>query len=226
MRLQRYFKNGITLSIEMESSHYKSHWLAPLKSGTHACFFYTTHEEFFSIAVPFLQNSLTTIKERTLWILPPRFSFQDAKEILLRHLSLNLDAMLRLRRLLILPWDKWYGAELSTQDLLKRKKQILKETQRAGYEGLRILSHSPSKDSNYWKDFLLHEEAVSKSKLKGILYLCGYSLVDCPVPAISLIASNHTHCLIHHEQEWEWLLNQPSTNLYRSTSSGSTKHSS
>jgi len=193
----------------MDPNPSRPNWLAPLTVGTHACFFYTTSEEFFSIAAPYLAEGFGSLKERCLWILPPKLSFLKAKHDMQQYLSFDLDPLLKLRRFMMVPWEKWYGAEIAIQDLLRRGRHILKETLHDGFEGLRILGHSPDKSSAYWKDFLLYEETVGRSvRPKPFISLCGYSLIDCPAAAIPPIASNHSHCLIHHGSEWEWLTNK------------------
>lgn len=203
---------------KMQPPLIKPGWLESLKKdGTHACFFYTTEEEFFSIATPFLKEGLEGSRERCLWIIPPHISFVKAKADLNQKFEGSIEPLLRRRRLLLIPWDKWYGTELPIQDILKRSSRLLKETLNEGFEGLRILSHSPHRTSSYWKDFFLYEEALPKRlKEKPFVSLCAYSLMDCPAQAISSIALNHTLCLIHRGLEWEWLTHkniQSSCNL-------------
>ena len=188
----------------------KPHWLDSLDQGSHACFFYTTDDEFFAIALPFLKEGLEHSRDRLLWILPPNVSFAKAKQGLSERLQNDLEPHLRRRRLIMIPWEKWYGTEQSIQNLLKRGQQFLKEANNDGFEGLRILSHSPHRTSSYWKDFFLYEESFPKRfKGKPFVSLCAYSLIDCPAQAISSIARNHSLCLIHRGSEWEWLLNKP-----------------
>jgi len=191
----------------------RPNWLDSLAEANRACFFYTTEEEFFSIALPYLKECLENSRERFLWILPPQLVFSKAREELDKKIGSALDQHLRRRRFLIVPWDKWYGTERSIQDLLKKSDQILQEALHDGFEGLRILSHSPDRTSSYWKDFFSYEEASSRRfKNKPVISLCAYSLIDCPAQAISSIALNHSICMIHRGSEWEWLVNkQPST---------------
>jgi len=110
---------------------------------------------------------------------------------------------------MMIPWEKWYGTEVAIAELMKRSRHLLRETLKEGFEGLRILGHAPSRSSAYWKDFLVFEETIGRGvKSKPLLNFCGYSLMDCPAAAIPSIAENHTHCLIHHGDEWEWLLSE------------------
>lgn len=184
-------------------------WLDSVGPGTHACFFYTSEEEFGSIATPFLKEGLDNSRERLVWILPPTFSLVKAKEFLAGAIAQPLDFLLKRRRLILLPWEKWYGSEIAIQALLNRTIALLKETQQNGLDGLRILTHSPHRSSPYWKDFFLYEGSFpNRFRRKPILSLCAYSLIDCPAQAISSIALNHSLCLIHQGNEWEWLQNK------------------
>lgn len=205
---------------QMETFEENPDWLRPLTEGTHACFFYTTPSEFFSIAAPYFHAAFTSMKERTLWILPPHFTFQRAVAELQAFFNCDLETLMEMRRLVIIPWEKWYGTEISIRKMVQRHLKILKETLRDGFETLRVLSHSPAKSSPYWKDFLLYEESASRgAKTKPLISLCGYSLIDCPAAAISPIAANHSLCLIHHGEEWHWL-STPASNLLQSFSVG------
>lgn len=186
----------------------KPGWLESLNKGSHACFFYTTGEEFLAIASPYLHKGFEITKERCLWILPPG-------QALDRKLIDRFEIHLKRRQLMLIPWENWYGTERSIQDLLKRTQRHLKEALEEGWKGLRILSHSPHRTSPYWKDFFLYEEALPK-RLRSLPFisLCAYSLIDCPAHAISSIALNHSLCLIHRGNEWEWLMNKPANQLH------------
>lgn len=191
----------------MRGVEQNSKWLNPLQDGSHACFFYTTEEEFAEITVPYVMESLNSMKERFLWVLPPRFSLMWGKQWLEEKLGFDVDTWIRLKRLMIYPWEKWYGKEIPIQDLLHLGRCMMKKTVRAGFERIRILSHAPAKTSPYWKDFLTFESLLAKKNTKGkpFISLCAFSLIDCPVQAISSIAESHSLCLIHHGSEWEWL---------------------
>lgn len=194
----------------MEPLANRPNWLDSIRKGTHACYFYTTDEEFFAIAAPYLTENLEqTSRERLLWILPPSYSFSRGREVLEKELGGCVEAHLKRRRLIILPWDRWYGLEVSTQELLKRAKLLLEETLTAGFESLKILTHSPHRSSSYWKDFFLYEEAFPKRfGRQPVVSLCAYSLIDCPAQAVSSVALNHSLCLIHRGSQWEWLENK------------------
>jgi len=111
-----------------------------------------------------------------------------------------------MRRLILYPWNQWYGKEISTQKLLTLGRRIVKVTLKEGYESLRVLSHAPAKTSPYWKDFLSIRRLIAQKRGDNPFQtLCAYSLVDCPAAAISAVAENHNLCLIHHGSEWEWL---------------------
>lgn len=181
--------------------------------GTFGCYFYTTEEEFLSVAAGYIKEGLENSRDRLLWILPSHLSFAKAKEALSEALKKDLDHPLKRRKLMLVPWEKWYGTEQAPQELLKKSQQILAQALQEGFEGLRILSHSPHRTSDYWKDFFLHEETLPK-RLKGrpVISLCAYSLIDCPAQAISSIALNHSLCLIHRGAEWEWLVNKETSN--------------
>ncbi|MBI4223441.1 MAG: MEDS domain-containing protein, partial [Deltaproteobacteria bacterium] len=185
-------------------------WLDSIEKETHACFFYTTEEEFFAIAGPYLQTGLEKGgQERLLWILPPNYSFARGKEALETEWGSSVEAHLRRRRLILMPWDRWYGLEVSIQELLKRARQLLDETLAAGFQSLKILTHSPHRSSSYWKDFFIYEEAFPKRfGRRPVVSLCAYSLIDCPAQAVSSVALNHSFCLIHRGSEWEWLENK------------------
>lgn len=194
----------------METSTGKPEWLCPLTVGSHACFFYTTEDDFFFITAPYLKEALTSLRERTLWILPPHYSFSKAKADLQKFIPLDLNTLLEMRRLILVPWENWYGTEMPVRKLLMRHFRILKETLKEGFDTLRILSHAPAKESHYWREFLLYQESLSRSlKPKPFIFLCGYSLIDCPSAAISSIAANHNMCLVQHGSEWEWLSYRP-----------------
>lgn len=194
----------------MNPAPQKPLWLDSVGPGTHACFFYTTEEEFFSIATPFLKEGLEDSREKLLWILPPNFSLAKARGFIEEMLAPSFDLLIKRRRLLLLPWDKWYGSELAIQTLLMRTQQMFKEALQMGFDGLRILTHSPHRSSSYWKDFFLYEESFPKRfGRKPVVSLCAYSLIDCPAQAISSIALNHSLCLIHQGSEWEWLVQKP-----------------
>lgn len=194
----------------MIPSSRKPEWLAPLIEGKHACFFYTTKEEFLDVAVHYLNESFSNPVERALWILPPNTSLLRAKEELETGIGISLKSLIRSRRLLMIPWDNWYGKEISIQELLKLGRRILKDTLKEGFSFLRILGSAPAKASPYWKEFLIYEETVARglTKPKPFISLCAYSLMDTPTAAITSIASSHDLCLIHHGQDWEWLFNK------------------
>lgn len=188
----------------------KPEWLAPLIEGRHACFFYTTKEEFLEVALFYLNESLSNLLERALWILPPNTSLLRAKEELEDKIGTSLKPLIRSRRLLMIPWDNWYGREASIQEILSLGRRILKDTLREGFSRLRILGAAPAKASPYWKEFLIYEETVARglTKPKPFISLCAYSLMDTPTAAITSIAASHDLCLIHHGQDWEWLFNK------------------
>lgn len=193
----------------MEALSNRPSWLDSLGDGAHACFFYTTEEEFLSIVTPYLKDSLENSRDRLLWILPPTFSLAKAKEFLAETIVHPLDFLLKRRRLILLPWEKWYGSEMAIQALLNRTSELLKEAEQSGFDGLRVLTHSPDRSSSYWKDFFLYEESFpNRFRKKPVISLCAYSLIDCPAQAISSIALNHSLCLIHQGSEWEWLQNK------------------
>ncbi len=201
----------------MDPNPSKPGWLESLNRGSHACFFYTAEEEFFEISVPYLKKGLDETKERILWVLPPTLSFSKAKEDLMRQWNGRVEAYLKRRQLFLIAWERWYGTEQSTQDLVKRTQRLLQETLQEGFSGLRILTHSPHRTSSYWKDFFLYEEALPKRlKSQPFVSLSAYSLIDCPAHAISSIALNHSLCLIHRGAEWEWLTNKSSNQLHSS----------
>lgn len=191
----------------------KPEWLAPLTEGKHACFFYTTKEEFLEVARFYLSESFSNLVEKALWILPPNTSLLRAKEELEMEIGISLKSLIRSRRLLMIPWDNWYGKEVSIQELLSLGRRILKDTLREGFSCLRILGAAPAKASPYWKEFLIYEETVARglTKPKPFISLCAYSLMDTPTVAITSIAASHDLCLIHHGQDWEWLFNKEPT---------------
>lgn len=198
----------------MDPNPAKPGWLESLNKESHACFFYTTDEEFLSIALPFLKEGLEESREKCLWILPPELSFDEARNLLSQKLGSMLEIYLKRRRLMMITWDKWYGTEQSIQGLLKRGEQVFKQCLGEGFEGLRVLSHSPHRTSSYWRDFFLYEEAIVKRfRNKPVVSLCAYSLIDCPAQAISSIAMNHAICLIHRGSQWEWLKNKPTRSV-------------
>lgn len=194
----------------MESDGKNLPWLKFLQEGEPACCFYTTEEEFFSISLPFFQESLFEKNRRSLWILPPPWSFSDALKATELRFGTSLKALIKKRQLLMIGWDQWYGTEAPLNGLLKKTASHLDEALQDGYEGLSLFSHSPARSSNYWKDFYLFEEAISrKFSKKQLLSVCAYSVIDCPTSAIPTIARNYSLCLIHRGTEWEWLSHPP-----------------
>lgn len=198
----------------MSGEDYKPEWLDSLEEGCHACFFYTTQDEFFEITAQYLEEGFSLAKERVLWVLPPHLSIFIAKTRLEERMDKTLDAYIQMRRLILMPWENWYGKEISTQELLTLGRRILKITLKEGFEQLRILTHAPAKSSPYWKDFLALNEALSRKQNKGgYTIFCAYSLIDCPVVAIPLIAENHQLCLMHHGSDWEWFSESESPSI-------------
>lgn len=172
--------------------------LEGLRGGDRACFFYTTQDSFYAVAAPFLNRALKSVKERALWVLPPGESFVSGKKELQRHIRRDLDVYLYMRRLMILPWDQWYGREISVRSLLQLGRRMLKETLDDGYFGLRFLGHAPAKSSPYWHDFMVYQEDLVKARpLASLISLTAYDLRNTHLRAVTPLAADHDYCLIH-----------------------------
>ena len=181
-------------------------WLRELEETRQGCFFYTTEEEFVSISRSYIQNGIQNIKERILWVLPPHYSVKMAKGFLEAFYGEEVESFIRMKRLLLLTWNSWFGKNLDLKKVTRRSLQYALESYQAGFEGLRILSHAPSKYSEEWGSFLdYHKRLKTQKQRLPYISFTAYSLIDCPMTAISDIAEDHSLCLIHYGSEWEWL---------------------
>lgn len=189
-------------------------WIQELERTRHGCFFYTTEEEFVFISRDYIKEGIQNIKERILWVLPPHYSIRMGMELLEEKFGSEVESWIRMKRLLILTWATWFGQTLEPRKVTQRSIKYTREAYQSGFEGLRILTHAPSKYSENWNNFLEYQTSLKHySELPPYLSFTAYSLIDCPVSAIASIAIDHPLCLIHYGTEWEWLRTDSRTPL-------------
>ena len=198
---------------EKPMKHGRPIWLAALETGGHGCFFYTTPGELFEVAVPALKEGLTQTRERCLWILPPKISIREAKEVLGNTLKADVTPWIQQQKLLLISRDDWYPSPRLPFDaigILRRGKLLLDETLKWGFDGLRIINHAISARSPHWEDFLYLEHQLDrKFRGKPVISLCGYSLKELPMESLDLVTSVHSFNLVRHASDWHLLPQQP-----------------
>lgn len=183
-------------------------WLSHLNPSERACFFYTTCEELLELVAQYFNDSFASETDQAVWILPPGESRKSANRLLQEHSESDIDTRVGLKQLILIPWDEWFGQEVSTQSLLKLGRCMEKDALANGFERIRFLSHAPAKSSPYWKDFLAYEETVVKRRSVPHLSLTAFSLRECPATAIAKIAAAYHCCFIHYGSDWEWIENK------------------
>lgn len=181
-------------------------WIRELEKTRRGCFFYTTEEEFLSVSIDYIKEGTQNINERVIWILPPQHTIRMAMGFLEGAFGREAESLIRMKRLMLLQWNSWFGRELEPKRVMQRGIKYAKEAYQEGFEGIRFLSHAPSKYSESWGGFLEFQNSL-RGRTEKLPYLSftAYSLMDCPVTAIASIAEDHDLCLIHYGSKWEWL---------------------
>ncbi len=183
-----------------------SDWVKSLITGCHGCFFYSAESEYFQVINEFLSPAFSALHEKVLWIVPPHMNLSHATQTLQHNLKSNLKEWQKEKRLVILPWERWFGHgdQFDLQALAKKGRYTLQETLKEGYQSLRILTHALPRRSPHWEQFLKLEEWMDKKLYnKPMLSLCGYRLLDCPTESIPDIANMHAVSLIRQGDQWQ-----------------------
>ncbi|MGI6777910.1 MAG: MEDS domain-containing protein, partial [Acetivibrionales bacterium] len=168
--------------------------------GTHIGQIYSTKEEYFAIAAPYIQRGLMN-NELCVWIHGKDMGCEDVKDIIGGYCR-DIDIYLESGQLRIIPYTEWYmtGNSFNEVRVNRQWNELVRHALDKGYDGLRAVADTSWLKKSYFRSFSHYEHSVNKTISElPFTVMCLYNTNKLDAPEVAEIIKNHSYVITSSE---------------------------
>jgi signal transduction histidine kinase len=168
--------------------------------GTHMAHLYSSKEDYFRVAVPYVQKGLLN-NELCVWIFARNTDLDEVKNNISLHVR-NVDMYLEKGQLMIMPHTDWYlGKDGFNEARVNWQwNTLIRHALDEGYQGLRAVADACWVKRGFFRAFSRYEQNIDRiiSDLPFIA-VCLYDINNVNQAEIRDIVKSHTYVLTRYE---------------------------